>query len=53
MVSESDSTFHFDVHHVVDSDNGDDMGSKESQILEPSVLHLMKDLTERLLHGIV
>lgn len=53
MVSENDSTVHFDVHHVVDSDNGDDMGSKESQILESSVLHLMKDLTERLLHGIV
>jgi len=53
MVLESDSTVHFDVHHIVDSDNGDNLGSKESQILEPSVLHLMKDLTERLLHGIV
>jgi hypothetical protein len=31
MESESEHTIHSDVHPVVDSDNGDDMGSEEPQ----------------------
>ena len=41
MESESDSTIHSDVHHVVDSDNGDDLGSEEPQTLEPPVPQLI------------
>ena len=37
MESESDITIHSDVHHIVDSDNGDDLGSEKSQILEPPI----------------
>ena len=42
MASESDKhTIHSDVHPVVDSDNGDDLGSEEPQTLEPPVPNLI------------
>ena len=41
MESESDSTVRPGVHHVVDSDNGDDVASEESQTLDPPVPNLI------------
>ena len=43
MASESDGTIRSDVHHVADSNNGDDLGSEESKTLElpvPQVIGL-------------
>jgi hypothetical protein len=37
MESESDIHIHSDVRHIVDSDNGDDVGSEETQGLEPPI----------------
>lgn len=37
MESESEHDLHTGVHHVVDSDDGDDLGSEEPQTLEPPV----------------
>ena len=41
MESESEHDLHPGVHPVVDSDNGDDMGSEEPQTLEPPVPQLI------------
>lgn len=41
MESESEHDLHTGVHHVVDSDDGDDLGSEEPQTLEPPVPQLI------------
>lgn len=42
MVLESDKHIvRSDVHPIVDSDNGDDMGSEEQQVLEPPIPNLI------------
>ena len=41
MESESEHDLHPGVHPVVDSDNGDDVGSEEPQTLDPPVPQLI------------